>query len=67
VIDRPSQIDDLILTARILPALQLLREELGCTIHEAIDAFQERYDELRTERPDEFTVSREEYGRGVYT
>ncbi|GGV00257.1 hypothetical protein GCM10010502_63380 [Kitasatospora aureofaciens] len=42
-------------------------EASGCTLHEAIDIFGERYEQLRCDRPDDFQVSREEYGRNVYT
>jgi hypothetical protein len=32
-----------------------------------LDIFAERYEELRRERPDDFTVPREDYGRGFYS
>lgn len=52
---------------RIVHALKALRDRSGYTIHEAIDVFNERYDRLREARPNDFSVSREEYGRNVYT
>jgi hypothetical protein len=67
VTDRWPEVDEHIVKGRILPALMILREECGHTIHEAIDAFSVRYEELRNSRPDDFTVPREEYGKGVYT
>ncbi|MER5420781.1 hypothetical protein [Streptosporangium roseum] len=45
----------------------IMREQFGDTIHEAIDRFAERYEYLRAVRPDDFTKSREEYGRGFYS
>jgi hypothetical protein len=45
----------------------ILREEYGHTIHEAIDAFSVRYEELRNSRPDDFTVPCDEYGKGFYS
>ena len=65
--DRWPEIDEHIVEGRILSVLMILREECGLTIHEAIDAFSVRYEELRDSRPDDFTVPREEYGKGVYT
>ncbi len=44
-----------------------LREEFGYSIPEAIDAFSERYERLRETRPEEFAVSREDYGRNFYS
>jgi hypothetical protein len=44
-----------------------LREEFGYSIPEALDAFNQRYEQLRETRPQEFTVSREDYGQHVYT
>lgn len=65
--DRWPEIDEHFVKGRILSGLMILREECGHTIHEAIDAFSVRYAGLRNLRPDDFTVSREEYGKGVYT
>ncbi|MET7742745.1 hypothetical protein [Streptomyces sp. NPDC005385] len=63
----PTSVDDDILERRIISAIRTIREALGCTIHEAIDMFVVRYDELRRDRPDDFTVGPEEYGRGFYS
>jgi hypothetical protein len=57
----------IIVSGRILPALMIVRDQLGDTVHEAIDRFAERYEYLREVRPDDFTKSREEYGRGFYS
>jgi len=59
--------DELILAARIIPALQAIMAELGCGLRESFDEFQKRYDRLRTERPDDFTLPPEEYGRDFYS
>jgi hypothetical protein len=65
--DRLAAIDEHILHHRMLPALVALREEFGYSIPEAIDAFSKRYEQLRETRPQEFTVSREDYGRNFYS
>jgi hypothetical protein len=65
--DRWAVIDEHILQHRIVHGLKALREEFGYSIHEAIDAFSDRYERLRETRPQEFTVSREDYGKNVYT
>ncbi|MFE3112281.1 hypothetical protein ACFXKJ_29535 [Kitasatospora indigofera] len=63
----PEIVDRHILDHRIVPALKAVRDASGCTLHEAIDIFGVRYEELRRDRPDDFLVSPEEYGRNVYT
>lgn len=65
--ERTDAIDDDIVAERIIPALIAIRAELGCGLHAAIDEFQGRYDRLRIERPGDFTLPPEQYGRGVYT
>ncbi|MEU4818270.1 hypothetical protein AB0G03_21700 [Micromonospora aurantiaca] len=65
--DAWQSIDDLIVQRRILPATQAIREAERCSLHRAIDVFAERYEYLRRTRPDDFTVSGDEYWRGVYT
>ncbi|TDP96214.1 hypothetical protein [Labedaea rhizosphaerae] len=60
-------IDELILAERIILALHAIRAESGCGIHEAIDEFQRRYDRLRAERPDDFTLPPDKYGRNFYS
>ncbi len=65
--DRWAEIDEHILHHRIIQALMTLREEFGYTLHEALDAFSQRYEQLREMRSQDFTVSREDYGKHVYT
>jgi hypothetical protein len=60
-------VDELIFAHRILPALQAIRAQRGCGLREAIDLFQDRYNLLCAACPEEFTVSAEDYGHGVYT
>ena len=67
VSDLSVAIDDEIVARRVLPAIVKIRELLGCGIPAALDEFHRRYDRLRMERAEEFTVSPEEYGRGIYT
>ncbi|WP_339128643.1 hypothetical protein WJM95_07005 [Streptomyces sp. f51] len=63
----PASVDRDILDHRIIFAIMAIREALGCTIHEAIDVFAARYEELRRDRPDDFTVGPVEYGQGFYS
>jgi hypothetical protein len=63
----PASVDRDIVDHRIIFALKTIREVLDCTIHEAIDVFAVRYAELRRDRPDDFNVGPEEYGRGFYS
>ncbi|MFK4150018.1 hypothetical protein [Streptomyces sp. NPDC004065] len=63
----PPSVDLDILDHRIVSAIAAIRETLGCTLHEAIDVFAARYEELRRDRPDDFTVGPEEYGRGFHS
>jgi hypothetical protein len=63
----PESVDRDILENRIIPALRTIRDTLGCTLHQALDVFAQRYEELRRDRPDDFGLSRDEYGRGFYS
>ncbi|MGW0831768.1 hypothetical protein [Streptomyces prunicolor] len=63
----PESVDRDILEHRIIAAITTIRETLGCTIHQAIDVFTERYEGLRRDRPDAFDLSQDEYGRGFYS
>lgn len=51
--DRWAVIDEHILQHRIVQALKALRDEFGCSIHQTIDAFSNRYQQLRETRPQE--------------
>lgn len=48
--------DEEILRGRNVHAIALLRSRLGCSIHEAIDVFQARYEHLRRECPAGFSA-----------
>jgi hypothetical protein len=63
----PESVDQDILEQRIISALKTIRDTTGCSIHQAIDIFAVRYEELRRDRPDDFTVGPDEYGRGFYS
>lgn len=63
----PDSVDRDILERRIILALGAIRETLGCTFHQALDVFAQRYEELRRDRPDDFHVSRDDYGHGFYS
>ncbi|MFE7332926.1 hypothetical protein ACFU8W_50665 [Streptomyces sp. NPDC057565] len=43
--------DDQILAKQIIRGLMVIREQLGCSLHEALDIFAARYEVLRVERP----------------
>lgn len=53
--ERWPEIDEHIVQQHITQTMIILREELGYTIHKAIDAFAARYDQLRISRPNDFT------------
>ncbi|MBU6531770.1 hypothetical protein RKD37_001220 [Streptomyces ambofaciens] len=63
----PEIVDRHILDHHVVLALKAIMDASGCTLHEAIDIFGLRYEELRRDRPGDFQVSRQEYGRNVYT
>lgn len=63
----PENVDHDILEHRIISALKAIRDTSDCTLREALDVFAERYEELRRDRPGDFRVSREEYGKGFYS
>ncbi|MBO1417862.1 hypothetical protein [Streptomyces sp. FH025] len=65
--DLPESVDRDILDHQIILAIKAIRNASGCTIHEAIDVFAQRYEELRRDRPGDFQLSRDEYGRNVHT
>jgi hypothetical protein len=62
-----DEIDEMIVTRQILPALQAIRELTACSLPQAIELFSDRYALLRERRPHDFTAGPDEYGRGVYT
>ncbi|GAA1993723.1 hypothetical protein [Kitasatospora viridis] len=63
----PEGVDHDILENRIVYALKAIIEARGCTLPEAQDVFLARYEELRRDRPDDFLLPREEYGRNSYS
>lgn len=44
--------DDHILARRSIPAIKALREHLGCSLQDAVTAYEDRYEALRLEHPD---------------
>jgi hypothetical protein len=63
----PASVDRHILNNRVIAALVVIREVSGSSLHEALDLFVERYEELRRDRPGDFTVAPEDYGRGFHS
>ncbi|MEU9573853.1 hypothetical protein ACF09Y_39905 [Streptomyces massasporeus] len=50
----PASVDRDILAHRSIAAIATIRETLGCTVHQAVDAYAQRYEELRRDRPHDF-------------
>ncbi|MDG4863246.1 hypothetical protein P8605_34425 [Streptomyces sp. T-3] len=46
--------DGEIVAGRIISGMKVLRGHLGCSLHEALDAYTARYAELRQQRPADF-------------
>ncbi|MEU9623860.1 hypothetical protein [Streptomyces sp. NPDC048155] len=65
--DLSESVDRDILDHRTILAIKAIRDASGCTVHEALDVFARRHEELRRDRPGDFQLSREEYGRDIYT
>lgn len=53
--------------ARLNDQVNEMRGRFCVPLREAIDLFNERYDVLRRERPDDFVLPDGDYGRNVYT
>ncbi|MFB7669371.1 hypothetical protein ACFC1R_36595 [Kitasatospora sp. NPDC056138] len=62
-----ASVDRDILEQRIFFALKAIREARNCTTPQALDVFNQRYEELRRDRPDDFTLPREVYGQDFYS
>ncbi|MFD5652054.1 hypothetical protein [Streptomyces sp. NPDC127039] len=59
--------DEQIVSNQIILGIQMLRDHLNCSLHEALDVFAARYEVLRAERPGDFVCGRDEYGVGFYS
>ncbi|MFJ3622020.1 hypothetical protein ACIPSH_28280 [Streptomyces iakyrus] len=53
----PASVDHDILAHRSIAAIATIRETFDCTIHQAVDAYAQRYEELRRDRPGDFRPS----------
>ncbi|MFF6952188.1 hypothetical protein ACFZAD_26455 [Streptomyces iakyrus] len=53
----PASVDHDILAHRSIAAIATIRETFDCTIHQAVDAYARRYEELRRDRPGDFRPS----------
>ncbi|MEU6847374.1 hypothetical protein ABZ930_36450 [Streptomyces sp. NPDC046716] len=62
-----SLADDQILNNQIIGGIKILRDHLGCSLHEALDALVARYEVLREERPEAFVCGHDEYWTGFYS
>ncbi|MFF6914073.1 hypothetical protein [Streptomyces sp. NPDC012466] len=59
----PASVDHDILAHRSIAAIATIRETWGCTVHQALDAYVQRYEELRRDRPGDFKPGSEEEHR----
>ncbi|MFF7736422.1 hypothetical protein [Streptomyces sp. NPDC007984] len=50
----PPSVDHDILAHRSIAAIATIRDALGCTVHQAVDTYAQRYEELRRDRPGDF-------------
>ncbi|MEV0241705.1 hypothetical protein AB0I06_17495 [Streptomyces sp. NPDC050674] len=50
----PASVDRDILAHRSIAAIATIRETWGCTVHQAVDAYVQRYEQLRSDRPGDF-------------
>ncbi|WP_116247949.1 hypothetical protein [Nocardiopsis sp. FIRDI 009] len=62
-----DRIDPLILNGRRLEAAKAMMEEFSMSLRDTILALHERFEHLRATRPEDFTVSLDDYWHGVYT
>ncbi|MEU4466081.1 MULTISPECIES: hypothetical protein [unclassified Streptomyces] len=63
----PASVDHDILAHRSIAAIATIRETWGCTVHQAVDAYAQRYEELRRDRPGDFQPRPEEHDRSQST
>ncbi|WP_372407349.1 hypothetical protein [Streptomyces luteireticuli] len=56
----PDVADAEILAHRKIHAIAILRDHLGCSLHEAVDAFSARYEELHRKHPADFAAHPED-------
>ncbi|RMI31711.1 hypothetical protein [Nocardia stercoris] len=59
--------DEDIYAGRVVAAIKALRDAYGYSIHQGIDAVSERYQLLRREHPERFTVGPQEWGQNFYS
>ncbi|WP_018635898.1 hypothetical protein [Parafrankia elaeagni] len=64
---RWTAIDPEIFHGAVVQAVKRIREEFGGGLRDALDILVRRYERLRRERPDDFTVDVESFGSDVYT
>jgi hypothetical protein len=64
---RWDPIDREIFSGRKIQAIQLIREQFGSGIHEALDILIQRYDRLRHDQPAAFVTDTETYWDGFYS
>ncbi|MFF1871709.1 hypothetical protein [Kitasatospora herbaricolor] len=56
-----SKVDPLIFEGRKMQALIQIRQAFAVDIHDGVDLLGERYETLRTERPESFKVRHDDY------
>ena len=65
--DQRNQVDEFIVTNRKPQAFKAMRDASGCSLTDAIEILGTRHQELRENRPDDFTVRAEPYWDGFYS
>ena len=66
--DEPhGSFDRLIFENQKMQYLQRLRQETGCTFRDALEQLYSRYETLREQAPEKFSVSHEDYWDGFYS
>lgn len=65
--DQWPSIDEAIFASLKLPAIQQIRALSGCSLNEALEMLRERYAKLRTEAPDRFDCTDQDYWSGFYS
>jgi hypothetical protein len=60
-----GEIDEMIVTRKILPAVHAIRDLSGCSLSQALELLSDRYDFLRGRRSQDFTTGPDEYWQGL--
>ncbi len=59
--------DSEIIAGRTIVGIKMIRDHLGCSLHEAVDVYAARYEHLRETSPTAFEQSHEDYWEGFHS